>query len=84
MFPATSFDPETLSLLSRVFDEAWVELRSRWATSRWTQRPFAQRSRNASWRQQKAASGIQMAEVDRPSGSRRLERKAFRGILDGE
>ncbi len=61
-----------------------TRLRSRWATSRWTQRPFAQRSRNASWRQQKAASGIQMAEVDRPSGSRRLERKAFRGILDGE
>ena len=25
MFPASSFDPETLSLLSRVFDEAWIE-----------------------------------------------------------
>jgi hypothetical protein len=25
MFPATSFDPDTLSLLSRVFNEAWME-----------------------------------------------------------
>ena len=25
MVPASSFDPETLSLLSRVFDEAWIE-----------------------------------------------------------
>ncbi len=25
MFPASSFDPETLRLLSRVFDEAWTE-----------------------------------------------------------
>jgi hypothetical protein len=25
MFPVSSFDPETLRLLSRVFDEAWIE-----------------------------------------------------------
>jgi hypothetical protein len=26
MFPAASFDQDTLNLLSRVFDDAWIEM----------------------------------------------------------
>jgi hypothetical protein len=28
MFPATSYDPETLNMLIRVFDEAWAAMRA--------------------------------------------------------
>ena len=28
MFASTSYDPETLGLLSRVFDEAWIDVQA--------------------------------------------------------
>lgn len=28
MFPVTSYDPETLGVLTRVFDEAWLDIRA--------------------------------------------------------
>lgn len=28
MFPATSYDPDTLSLLGRVFEEAWMDTKA--------------------------------------------------------
>jgi hypothetical protein len=28
MFPATAYDPETLSVLNRVFDEAWMDIQA--------------------------------------------------------
>ena len=28
MFPASSYDPETLAVLTRVFDEAWMDIQT--------------------------------------------------------
>ena len=28
MFPTSSYDPETLGVLSRVFDEAWIDVQA--------------------------------------------------------
>jgi hypothetical protein len=61
MFPTSSYDPETLGVLSRVFDEAWIGVQAMVGPMPLDPMACAQSWLNASWPLRPQASAIRGA-----------------------
>lgn len=58
MFPGTSYNPDTLALLTRAFDDAWKDVQSALVVNRLPPTFYARGWRSGYWLQQTMASAI--------------------------
>ena len=58
MFPTSSFDPETLGVLTGVFEDAWIDIQGMLALRRSIPKASGQLWPGASWLPMREASAI--------------------------